>query len=97
MSYTNTNYERESDSKGFSNFYSSTKRSNVMKRLLVMLLLTISLVFAGAQSTPTAIAGAGCELVCGEPFIDPNTGQCSIMCCPADKECTRPCELKPCQ
>ena len=89
--------ERESDSKGFSSYASTTKRSHVMKRLLVSLLMTICLVFAGAQSTPTTKASATCDLVCGEPFIDPNDGQCKVMCCPIDDQCMMPCELRPCQ
>lgn len=97
MRYTSIKDERESDTKGFSSSYSSTKRGDVMKRLLVLLIMTISLAFAGAQSTTTTKASAGCELVCGEPFTDPNDGQCYRMCCPVDKECTRPCETKPCQ
>jgi hypothetical protein len=96
MRYTSIKDERESDSNGFSSSHSLTKQGNVMKRLLVMLLMTICLVFAGAQSTPIAQAGAGCELVCGESFIDPNDGQCYQMCCPQDKECMRPCETKRC-
>jgi hypothetical protein len=96
MRYTNTKVERESDSKGFSSSYSSTRQGNVMKRLLMLLMMAICLVFAGAQSTPTALAGGGCELVCGDTFIDPNDGQCYQMCCPEDKECARACELRPC-
>src|ERR1051325_10731399 len=97
MSYNRTKTERESNSRGLSeSSYSSTKPSNVMKRLLVLLIMTVSLVFAGAQSTPTTQASAGCELVCGEPFTDPNSGQCVRMCCPQDPECMRACELIPC-
>ena len=93
--YTNTKNERESDTKRL--FSSSTKQGNVMKRLLLLLLITMSLVFAGAQSTPTAQASRFCELVCGEPFIDPNDGQCKQMCCPQEEECKVRCELIPCK
>lgn len=94
MRYTRTKDARESDNQG--SFNSSTRQGNVMKRLLVLLLMTICLAFAGAQSTPTAKASAGCEMVCGAPFIDPNDGQCYVACCPEDKECMRACELRPC-
>jgi hypothetical protein len=84
--YTGTKDERKSNSK-----------STMVNRLLVLLMITMSLVFSGGQSTPTALAGGGCDLVCGDPFIDPNDGQCYVMCCPQDKECMRPCETKLCQ
>ena|ERR1700754_4405143 len=96
MEHTNTKDKRESDSKSFTRSYSSTKKSNVMKRVLALLLMTICLAFAGAQSTPTAKAGGDCELVCGEPFVDPNDGQCKVMCCPQDEQCMRACELRLC-
>ena len=96
MMYTSTKNERESDSKRSFNFYSSTKQGNAVKRLFMLLVITLSLVFAGAQSTPTIEASPGCELVCSEPFIDPNDGQCYQMCCPEDEACARPCELRPC-
>jgi hypothetical protein len=67
-----------------------------MKRLLVLLLMIISLIFIGIQSTPNAKATGGCELVCSDPFIDPNDGHCYIVCCPADDRCGRPCELRKC-
>jgi hypothetical protein len=86
MKYTSIKDERKSNS-----------NSTMMKRLLVLLMLTMSLVFAGGQSTLITQASAGCELVCGEPFIDPNTGQCAVMCCPADDMCKTACELRPCQ
>ena len=41
-------------------------------------------------------APGGCELVCSDPFIDPNDGHCYIVCCPADDRCGRPCELRKC-
>lgn len=97
MKYARTKDERESNSKGFFNSSSfSIRQSNVIKRLLVLLIMTICLVAAGAQSTPTTKASAGCEMVCGEPFIDPNDGQCKQMCCPQDEQCMQPCELRPC-
>ena len=98
MHYTNTNNNRESDSRGF--FISSnvsTKRVNVMKRLLVLTVMAISLVFAGAQSAPTAKASAPCEVVCGEPYIDPTDGQCYQECCPVDNMCKSPCIVKTCK
>ena len=95
---TSKKYERESDSKNFfSSFYSSTKQGNAMKRLLVLLLMTISLVFAGAQSAPTAEASRSCDLVCSDPYIDPSDGQCYIACCPADDMIKCPCERIPCK
>lgn len=94
MRYTGTKDARESDNKV--SFNSSTRQGNVMKRLLVLMVMTICLMLAGAQATPTAKAGGGCELICGDPFIDPNDGQCYVICCPEDKECMRACELRPC-
>lgn len=67
-----------------------------MKRLLVLSLMIISLVFIGSQSTPNAKALGGCELVCSEPFIDPQDGGCYVVCCPEDDRCMRPCELRKC-
>lgn len=95
--YTRKTYERESDSKSYFSSYSATRPGKAMNRLLVLLMMTISLVFAGTQTTPTAQASFGCELVCGEPFIDPNDGQCYVMCCPEDDKCARRCELIPCK
>ena len=97
MGYSNEKYERQSGGNGVSNSYSSARQVNVVKRLFVLLMMAMCLMFAGTQSAPTARASAGCELVCGDPFIDPNDGQCYVMCCPADKECARACELRPCQ
>lgn len=75
----------------------SSKRVNAVKRTLALLTLAIGLIFAGAQATPTTTkASAGCEMVCNT-FIDPNSGQCYIQCCPADPECMMPCEMKPCK
>jgi hypothetical protein len=95
--YINKKNERESDSKSSFNTYSSTRQGNMMKRLLVLMMITMSLVFAGGQSTPTTHANAFCELVCGEPFIDPNDGQCKQMCCPQEEACKTRCELRPCK
>lgn len=92
---TNTKYERGSDSKCSPNSYTSTRQVKVMKRLLMLLMITICLVFGGAQSMPSTQAQSGCELVCGNPFIDPNDGQCYVMCCPASEKCKRMCELRP--
>jgi hypothetical protein len=93
--YANTNNERESDSK--SSFRSnSTKQGNVIKRLLVLMMMTICLVFAGAQATPIASAGGQCQLVCSDPYIDPADGQCYVTCCPADDRIKCPCERRLC-
>ena len=97
MHYTNTNNKRESDGRdSFNSSYSSAKRINVLKRLLVLTVMAISLAFAGAQTAPTAKAGAPCEVVCGEPYIDPTDGQCYQECCPADPMCKSPCIVKTC-
>lgn len=89
MNYTSTKNEWEPDSKG--SF--STKR----KRLVALLILTISLLFAGANYTPTAAAGGQCPQVCGEPYIDPVDGQCYMDCCPADPKAKCACEKVPCK
>jgi len=97
MHYTNTNSHQESDSHGsFISSYTRANRVNLMKRLLVLTVMAISLVFAGAQSAPTAKASAPCEVVCGEPYIDPVDGQCYQECCPADDMCKSPCIVKAC-
>lgn len=67
-----------------------------MKRLFVLVLMTICLVFIGSQSAPSAKAIGGCELVCGDPFIDPQDGHCYQICCPEDDRCGVPCELIRC-
>ncbi len=74
----------------------SDRKSNMMKRLLVLALMTMSLVFAGAQAIPTTRASQGCEMTCGEPFINPSDGKCYVRCCPIDPECKTPCMIKPC-
>ena len=95
MKYMNTKTERESDSNG--SYYPSARRGNVMKRISVLLLMTMCLVFAGARSAPaTKASAAGCELVCNDTYTDPKTGQCYLVCCPTSKECMNPCELMPC-
>ena len=98
MKYANKNNERESDSTNVFNSYSSTRQGNVIKRLLVLVMMTICLVFAGAQSTPSAKAiGASCDLICSDPYIDPSDGQCYIACCPPDDQIKCPCERRPCK
>ena len=67
-----------------------------MKRLLVLMVMTICLVFAGIQSIPSVKASGGCELVCGDPFINPADGHCYQVCCPEDDRCSNPCELRRC-
>ena len=89
--YVNTE-SRATDNR--SNF--SSKRGSAVKRTLAALTLAIGLLFAGAQATPTTTkASAPCDMTCTE-VTDPNTGQCSIQCCPTNPECKQPCELKPC-
>jgi hypothetical protein len=97
MKYIYAKNERKSDSKeSFTLSSSSTTHGNVTKRLLVLFLLAVSMVFAGAQTTQS-LQKSGCEFVCGDPFIDPNTGQCVQECCPADEKCMQRCELIPCK
>jgi len=96
MMSTNTNNERESDRKDFFDTYSSSRRGSVAKRLLGLMMMTICLVFAGARPVPTAKASAGCEIVCGTPYIDPTDGRCYMDCCPIDEECRVPCTVQPC-
>ena len=79
------------------NSYRTARQGNVIKRLLLLFTMTICLAFVGGQSTPGTQAGVPCDLVCGDPFIDPNDGQCYVMCCPVDPECGRRCEMKPCK
>jgi hypothetical protein len=67
-----------------------------MKRLFILLLMTISLVFIGAQSTPTTNAMGSCQYVCGSPFIDPEDGHCYQVCCPQGSGCGLPCVVRPC-
>ena len=97
MTHNDIKDDREADSKRSFSSYASTKQGNVMKRFLVLLMMTICLVFAGAQSMSTTQASPGCDLVCGDPFIDPNDGQCYQECCPADEKCSNLCELRPCK
>jgi hypothetical protein len=96
MKYTSTNNERESDSKGSFNSYSSTKQGSVIKRLLALAVLTGSLVFAGAQSAPIAKATSAPDFVCSDPYIDPSDGQCYVTCCPSDPDSKAPCQRVPC-
>ena len=86
MKYTSIQDERKANS-----------MSTMVKHLLVLLMITMSLMFSGASSTQTAQASAPCDMVCGDPFTDPNTGQCVIMCCPVDNECKTACELRSCK
>jgi hypothetical protein len=95
--YTSTKYDREPDNKGLISSHSSTRPANKVKRMGMLLLMTVCLVFAGAQSAPSAQKGGSCDLVCSAPFIDPNDGQCKVMCCPQDDKCARRCELRPCK
>lgn len=83
--YINKRDERKSDNK-----------SNVIKRLLVLVMITMSLVFAGGSATPSTNAGVPCEMVCTE-FVDPNDGQCYVRCCPADEACKVRCFITPCK
>jgi hypothetical protein len=67
-----------------------------MIRLLPLLLMIICLVSISGQSVPNAKALGGCELVCGEPFIDPQDGHCYQVCCPEDDLCGVACQLRRC-
>jgi hypothetical protein len=98
MERANTNNERKSDSERYGmSAKSSAGRGNVLQRLLPLSLMTICLLFAGAQTTPSILASATCDIVCGDPFIDPNDGQCYQLCCPEDEKCKVACELRPCK
>ena len=68
-----------------------------MKRLLMLFLMIICLVFIGAQSAPTAKAtGVSSDLVCGDPYIDPIDGKCYQICCPSDPLEKGECVRRPC-
>lgn len=75
---------------------SSIKRGSMTKRLLLLVLVTMSLVFAGTQSVPTTQASAQCELVCGEPYTGAD-GQCYVDCCPTSPKCMNACERRVCK
>jgi hypothetical protein len=82
------------------NSINSTIKSSMMKRVL-FLIVAIFMVFAGAQSLPTtqanaALVNAPCEMSCTQ-FIDPNDGQCKIICCPVNENCKQPCEMTLCK
>ena len=96
MRYISTTKERADSKRSFARD-SSTRQRNVLKRLFVLWSITICLMFVGFQSTPITHARGGCDLVCSDPFIDPNDGQCYQMCCPDDKRCGVRCELRPCK
>ena len=97
MEYIDTRNARKSDNKDSFISSSSPKLNNVVKRSLVVMLMAICLVFAGSQSIQSTKASAGCEMVCSDPFIDPNSGQCVRECCPEDDKCMVKCELIPCK
>jgi hypothetical protein len=71
-----------------------------MKRLLVLLLMTICLVFAGAQSTQmaksTGTVQADDGYICGDPYIDPIDGRCYQACCPSNPNMGLACYRRPC-
>ena len=96
MRYVNNKNERESDSEFASGTYTSTKTGDRLRRLIVLLLLAMSVAFAGAQSVSTTNASTGCELVCGEPYIGAD-GVCYVDCCPTDPMCMNPCERRVCK
>jgi hypothetical protein len=73
----------------------SNSKSTMVKHLLVLLMITMSLVFSGASSAPTAKASAPCDMVCTD-YIDPADGQCYTRCCPADEMCKVRCVITPC-
>jgi hypothetical protein len=97
MKHTNEKHERESNNKNAFRTYQPTRQSNLMKRLLLMI-IPIFMLFVGTQTTPTtqASTAAACDIVCVE-YIDPSDGQCYIACCPRDEACKLPCERKPCK
>ena len=85
MRYASIQHERKSNSKG-----------SMVKRLLVLMMITMSLAFSGASLTPITKAGVPCDMVCTD-FIDPADGQCYTRCCPADETCKIRCFIMPCQ
>lgn len=102
MKYANTNNGQQFNSNNTINSYYPNGKINVVKRLAILFILTLFVGFAGIQSTPateasTPTVSGGCDLVCGDPFFDPNDGRCYQLCCPADELCKNPCELRPCE
>lgn len=95
MKYTDKKDERESSGERCITS-SSTKRGNMTKRILLLALVTMSVLFAGNQSVPTTQASVGCELVCGAPYVGAD-GQCYVDCCPTDPICMNPCERRLCK
>ena len=71
-------------------------RLYVVKRLFLLAIISIFMVFAGLQSAPITTANEACEMVCSAPYIDPSDGQCYVTCCPADDKCKSPCEQRRC-
>jgi hypothetical protein len=72
-------------------------RLYVVKRLFLLAIISIFMVFAGVQSAPISKANEACELVCSAPYTDPSNGQCYVDCCPPDEKCQRRCEKRPCK
>ena len=95
MKFTTKKDERESGGERCITS-SSTKRGNMTKRLLLLALVTMSVLFAGTQSVTTTQASVGCELVCGAPYIGAD-GQCYVDCCPTDPTCMNSCERRVCK
>lgn len=95
MKYTDKKDERESCGESCITS-SSTKRGNMTKRLLLLALVTMSVVFAGNQSVPTTQASVGCELVCSAPYTGAD-GLCYVDCCPTNPKCMNPCEKRLCK
>lgn len=93
MNYTSTKNERESESKGSARANFTIKR----KRLVAVSILTLCLLFAGANMTRTAEASLQCATVCSEPYTDPNDGQCYMECCPSDPKSKCACVRVPCK
>ena len=91
---TNTPGERKPDITV--SLSSPIKKRNAIKRLLMLLSLSICLLFAGAQSAPITQASVACDMECNE-YIDPFDGQCYQVCCPANEECKIRCVLMPCK
>jgi hypothetical protein len=86
---TNIHSKRQSDSSN-----PLPNQGYLLKRLVVLLFLTMSLVFAGASTTITN--ASPCEMKCTE-YIDPLDGQCYTRCCPANRECGVRCMIMPCK
>jgi len=66
-----------------------------MKRALLLLFLTMSILFAGVSSTAVTNARP-CAMECKD-YIDQVDGQCYTSCCPINRECGVRCFIMPCE